>query len=254
MDQAVPTGVDAADAEREAIREAQDDFVLQQVFFNCNWTIPRTLHPARSWLFSSATSAELIWRKSISFPSLLPPPHEERMCSNCWRSSLLSISLTRNALLVFARSMTGCKSGFKAFVKNAAPHIIFSHCIIHRCALAMKMPSASLRHILSVCGEDCEMYQVKGNRLDAYFECCMKKRERITWISCITRRFGGCPMVRSWPVYWNFGRRSLFFGKGSHWNGELSSWETARSCVLDESCLFEWLLLWSECLERFPSG
>ncbi|XP_068233477.1 protein FAM200C-like [Palaemon carinicauda] len=34
--------------------------------------------------------------------------------------------------------MAGCKSGFKAFVKNAAPHVSFTHCMLHRYALAMK--------------------------------------------------------------------------------------------------------------------
>ncbi|XP_076348017.1 protein FAM200C-like [Tachypleus tridentatus] len=37
-----------------------------------------------------------------------------------------------------APSMIGCKSGFKAFVKNVALHVIFTHYMIHRYALAMK--------------------------------------------------------------------------------------------------------------------
>ncbi|XP_068229447.1 protein FAM200C-like [Palaemon carinicauda] len=30
-----------------------------------------------------------------------------------------------------APSMAGCKSGFKTFVKNAAPHVSFTHCMLH---------------------------------------------------------------------------------------------------------------------------
>ena len=33
--------------------------------------------------------------------------------------------------------MTGCTSDFKAFVKNIAPHVTYTHCMIHRYALAM---------------------------------------------------------------------------------------------------------------------
>ena len=34
------------------------------------------------------------------------------------------------------------KSGFKGLVTNVAPHVSFTHCLIHRFALAMKtLPS-----------------------------------------------------------------------------------------------------------------
>ena len=45
-----------------------------------------------------------------------------------------------------APAMTGNKSGFKACVNNIAPHIQFTHCMIHRYALAMKtFPSGLLK-------------------------------------------------------------------------------------------------------------
>ena len=41
-----------------------------------------------------------------------------------------------------APSMMGDKSGFKGLVTNIAPHVSFTHCLIHRFALAMKtLPS-----------------------------------------------------------------------------------------------------------------
>ena len=48
-----------------------------------------------------------------------------------------------------APAMTGNKSGFKACVNNIAPHIQFTHCIIHRYALAMKTLPPGLLNILS---------------------------------------------------------------------------------------------------------
>ncbi|XP_032879355.1 protein ZBED8-like [Amblyraja radiata] len=48
-----------------------------------------------------------------------------------------------------APSMVGCRSSFKAFVKDVAPHVSFTHCMIHRHALAMKTLPPGLREVLS---------------------------------------------------------------------------------------------------------
>ncbi|XP_068205311.1 protein FAM200C-like [Palaemon carinicauda] len=45
--------------------------------------------------------------------------------------------------------MAGCKSGFKAFVKNAAPNVSFTHCMLHRYALAMKTLPPGLQEVLT---------------------------------------------------------------------------------------------------------
>ncbi|XP_055491351.1 protein FAM200C-like [Leucoraja erinacea] len=48
-----------------------------------------------------------------------------------------------------ASSMAGCRSGFKAFVKDVAQHVSFAYCMIHRHALAMKTLPPGLREVLS---------------------------------------------------------------------------------------------------------
>ncbi|XP_055499359.1 protein FAM200C-like [Leucoraja erinacea] len=48
-----------------------------------------------------------------------------------------------------APSMVGYRSDFKAFVKDVDPHISFTHCMIHRHALAMKNLPPGLREVLS---------------------------------------------------------------------------------------------------------
>ena len=45
--------------------------------------------------------------------------------------------------------MTCCTSGFKALVKNAAPHVTFTHCMIHRYALGMKTLPPGLQEVLT---------------------------------------------------------------------------------------------------------
>ncbi|XP_032881741.1 protein ZBED8-like [Amblyraja radiata] len=54
--------------------------------------------------------------------------------------------------------MVGCRSGFKAFVKDVAPHVSFTQCMIHRHALAMKTLPPGLR-------EDCEPHPRDRNKL-----------------------------------------------------------------------------------------
>uniref|UniRef100_UPI00358E7286 protein FAM200C-like n=1 Tax=Myxine glutinosa TaxID=7769 RepID=UPI00358E7286 len=48
-----------------------------------------------------------------------------------------------------APSMVGCKSGFKAFVMDVAPHASFTHCRMHRHALPMKTLPPGLQEVLS---------------------------------------------------------------------------------------------------------
>ena len=48
-----------------------------------------------------------------------------------------------------ALAMTGCTSGFKALVKNVAPHVTFTHFMIHRYALAMKTLPPGLQEVLT---------------------------------------------------------------------------------------------------------
>ncbi|XP_060870664.1 zinc finger BED domain-containing protein 5-like [Metopolophium dirhodum] len=47
-----------------------------------------------------------------------------------------------------ARSMAGCYNGLQALVKKKAPNAVWTHCIIHREALASKIISPSLNEVL----------------------------------------------------------------------------------------------------------
>ena len=48
-----------------------------------------------------------------------------------------------------APAMTACTSGFKALVKNLAPHVTFTHCTMHRYAVAMKTLPHGLQEVLT---------------------------------------------------------------------------------------------------------
>ena len=50
-----------------------------------------------------------------------------------------------------APAMLGNKSGFAALVKNEVPHVVVTHCFLHRYALAAKTLPASLKDVLSIC-------------------------------------------------------------------------------------------------------
>ena len=47
-----------------------------------------------------------------------------------------------------APTMIGCRSGFKGLVTSVAPHESFTHCVIHRFALAMKTLPSGLQEVL----------------------------------------------------------------------------------------------------------
>ena len=47
-----------------------------------------------------------------------------------------------------APSMIGCRSGFKGLVTSVAPHVSFTHCVIHRFALAIKTLPSGLQEAL----------------------------------------------------------------------------------------------------------
>ena len=47
-----------------------------------------------------------------------------------------------------APSMIGCRSGFKGLVTSVAHHVSFTHCVIHRFALAMKTLPSGLQEVL----------------------------------------------------------------------------------------------------------
>ena len=47
-----------------------------------------------------------------------------------------------------APSMIGCRSGFKGLITSVAPHVSFTHCVIHRFALAIKTLPSGLQEVL----------------------------------------------------------------------------------------------------------
>lgn len=62
-----------------------------------------------------------------------------------WKKKLRSICTDG------APAMLGNKSGFATLVKNEVPHLVVTHCFLHRHALATKSLPASLKEVLSVC-------------------------------------------------------------------------------------------------------
>ena len=49
-----------------------------------------------------------------------------------------------------APAMIGCKSGLKDLIKSVAPHIAFTHCMLHKHAIVSKMLSSSLADVLKI--------------------------------------------------------------------------------------------------------
>ena len=49
-----------------------------------------------------------------------------------------------------APAIIGCKSGLKGLIKSVAPHIAFTHCMLHKHALVSKMLPSSLADVLKI--------------------------------------------------------------------------------------------------------
>jgi hypothetical protein len=47
-----------------------------------------------------------------------------------------------------ARSMSGCYGGLQAFIRSKVPETLWTHCVIHREALASKYLSPTLNQVL----------------------------------------------------------------------------------------------------------
>ena len=46
--------------------------------------------------------------------------------------------------------LIGCKSGFRGLIKSVAPHIAFTHCMLHKHALVSKMLLSLLADVLKI--------------------------------------------------------------------------------------------------------
>ena len=63
-----------------------------------------------------------------------------------------------------APAMIGCKSDLKGLIKSVAPHIAFTHCMLHKHALVSKMLPSSLADVLKIVVETVNF--VRGRALN----------------------------------------------------------------------------------------
>ena len=61
-----------------------------------------------------------------------------------------------------APAMMGVRSGFTALVKQKAPHVITTHCVLHRYALAVKTLPENLKMVLQKVFEAVNFIRVRA--------------------------------------------------------------------------------------------
>ena len=93
-----------------------------------------------------------------------------------------------------APAMTGSTSGFKALVKNVAPHVTFTHCM-HRYALAIKTLPTGLQEVLTDVVKI--VNHIRGSATATrIFKALCEKWLQTTMFSSFTRRHGGSHVER----------------------------------------------------------
>lgn len=77
-----------------------------------------------------------------------------------------------------ARSMTGCRSGFVAYVCRVVPNVKMTHCIIYREALASKVLQRDLGEVLDVVVRVVNLIKKRPLQSRLFTELCKEKGGR----------------------------------------------------------------------------
>ena len=72
-----------------------------------------------------------------------------------------------------APAMIGCKSGLRGLIKSVAPHIAFTHCMLHKHAFVSKMLPSSLAYVLKIVVEKVNL--VRGRALNYRIYAAMRR-------------------------------------------------------------------------------
>ena len=94
-------------------------------------------------------------------------------------------------------AILGKTSEFASVVKKEAPHIIVTHCLLHRHALASKTLSTTLKEILSTSVKVVNFVRTRAlNHHTVYSKSFVKKWVRHTKLFCIIQKFAGFRKVK----------------------------------------------------------
>ena len=87
-------------------------------------------------------------------------------------------------------AMIGCKSVLKGLIKSVAPHIAFTHCMLHKHALVSKMLPSSLADVLKIVVKTVNF--ARGWAFNHRILCsCAKKSTQNSKSFCITLKYDG---------------------------------------------------------------
>ena len=78
-----------------------------------------------------------------------------------------------------APAMIRCKSGLKDLIKSVAPHIAFTHCMLHKHALVSKMLPSSLADVLKIVVKTVNFVGLSGFESSHFYAAVRKNRLKI---------------------------------------------------------------------------
>ena len=87
-------------------------------------------------------------------------------------SNGLSFNMVSAVCINGAFAMIGCKSGLRGLIKSIAPHIAFTHCMLHKHALVSKMLPSSLADVLKIVVETVNFVKVRALNHWIFMQLC----------------------------------------------------------------------------------
>ena len=109
-----------------------------------------------------------------------------------------------------ARSMSGCYGGLQALIRSKSPNALWTHCIIHREALASKHLSPALNQVLECVVNVVNFIKSRPPKA-RFLKNCVRIWEPNTRLCCIIAVHDSFLVVMFYHVPLNCGKNVLFF-------------------------------------------
>ena len=91
-------------------------------------------------------------------------------------------------------AMIGCKCGLRGLIKSVAPHIAFTHCMLHKHALVSKMLPSSLADVLKIVVETVNFVRGRALNYRIFMQLCEEMDSKFILL-CLQNYWSFCKVT-----------------------------------------------------------